>query len=102
MELRMNIRPNKVVADSIDGIHRKIGNHCCCIITTYGNYMHANDNYIIVVNMQKFNKKTSQIRKRGKTVSTIIRRSHWVGYVYFIPKAWFQASGMVVKQYYLS
>lgn len=104
MELRFKVTPYIVTKYSreeiVNSVYQmnNIGIACFTMNSRYGHYFGQykdkhNNEFIIVFNIQKFNKKTKQtqkVDKTGKNITTseIVRRKHFVGYIYKIPKIW--------------
>lgn len=114
MELRFKITPTIITKSSreeiVTSVMKMINNGIGCFTMSsrygmyFGQYKDNLDNeFIIVFNIQKFNKKTKQtqkVTKAGKNVTTseIIRRKHFVGYIYKIPKIWLDITENKVMQ----
>jgi hypothetical protein len=105
MILKLNIKATKIQGQSKSELMDRLHMYGYTVSSKYGSYygsMNDRDEYILVANFQKVNKKTKQVKKnikgKIKTVSTIIRRAHWIAYYYRIPKAWLEASGSKVEQ----
>ncbi len=104
MKLIFTVKPSVVKGRSKEDIKSKCGLHGWTISNngTYYTGIRDDDHYVRVVNFQKFRKKTRQTKKvvKGKSVttSTVIRASHWVGYVYRIPVTFLKESDMKVVQ----
>lgn len=106
MRLSLNIKPSIITGNSKDKIKSRLrlyGWSC----SNYGSYYSysggfKNDDYICVINFEKFRKKTKQNKKvvKGKSVTTskVIRKAHWVGYYYLIPISFLKESRMKVIQ----
>lgn len=99
MRLYIDVKPSKYTANSRAEIIRKLP-VSGYTISRYGNYYAEDKDYVYAVNFQKFNKKTKQTKSKtsGKTTSTIIRRKHYVAYVYRLPKVWLAETKKEVKQ----
>lgn len=98
MRLYIEVKPSKYTAKSREELIHKlpVSGHT---FSRYGNYYAEDKDYVYAVNFQKFNKKTKQTKsKNGKTVSTILRRKHYVAYVYRLPKVWLAETKTEVKQ----
>ena len=103
MRLSLNIKPSTITGNSKDNIKsvlRLYGWTC----SNYGSYYSGfkNDDYIYVINFEKFRRKTKQNKRmiKGKSVtsSKVIRKAHWVGYYYLIPISFLKESRMKVIQ----
>lgn len=117
MKLRIKVTPTIVTKNTrdeiVDSVYKmnNIGIGCITISSRYGHFFgqykdKLNNEFIIVFNIQKFNKKTKQtqkVDKTGKNITTseIIRRKHFVGYIYKIPKIWldFTENKVIQKNY---
>lgn len=103
MRLYIDVKPSIKTARSRELLIHKLPT-CPYTISKYGNYHAEDSNYVYAINIQKFNKKTKQVKskKTGKTTSTIIRHKHYEGYVYKFPKAWLEATRTEVKQKHMN
>lgn len=102
MRLITKLRPNKYVGKTKSDINSKANLYGWCSSGYGHSYMSPNvreNEFIYVVNYIKVRKKTEQKKqKNGKTKSTIIRNSHWIGYVYKIPMSWLKSEKKKVIQ----
>jgi hypothetical protein len=104
MILKVRIRPQKIESHYKYDIPSKLGLNPT--YSRYGNHftklISKNEDDIYVINYEKHRKKTRQkkVTKNGKKVtkSTVIRNSHWIGYVYCIPKFWLMTENKIVIQ----
>lgn len=117
MKLRIKVTPTIVTKNTrdeiVDSVYKmnNTGIGCITMSSRYGHFFgqykdKLNNEFIIVFNIQKFNKKTKQtqkVDKTGKNITTseIIRRKHFVGYIYKIPKIWldFTENKVIQKNY---
>jgi hypothetical protein len=98
MVLKLNIKPRIVKSSTKEGIKNFI-NRLSYSICRYGNYVVSSDGKnAVVINYEMVNKKTKQVRKNGNTVSKIVRRKEWTGYVYYIPINVLHIMNISVKQ----
>jgi len=101
MRLSITIKPSTITGNSKDEIKSRLRLYGWTS-SNYGNYYRDDNNYIYVINFEKFRKKSKQIQKvvKGKSVSTskVIRKAHWVGYYYQIPISFLKESRMKVIQ----
>lgn len=104
MELRFKVTPTIVTKNTKEEIIDRVyqmsnkNKYTFTMSSRYGHFFgqykdKLNNEFIIVFNIQKFNKKTKQtqkVDKTGKNITTseIVRRKHFVGYIYKIPKIW--------------
>lgn len=99
MKLVLNIKPRKVTATTKESVLAKLGNRSGYTFSSlYGDYRASTKTDVIVYNLQKVNKKTKQVKKGDKTISTIIRKKEWVMHYYYIPFDVLKALGLEVKQ----
>ena len=103
MELHFKIKPRIVKATSREGLESKIGFYG----RTYGSY---GDGYLsckyngeecaLVVNYEKVNRKTKQIRyKNGKYKSSeVVKEKQWIGYAYYFPISLLKVMNLKVVQ----
>ena len=86
MKLIITVKPSVVQGRSKDEIKSKLNLYGWCS-SNHGSYfsqLRHTDDYIYVINFQKFRRKTKQTKKvvDGKSVtkSKVIRPTHWVGF----------------------
>lgn len=94
MKLYLNIKPIVITGKTKGEIYNKLPGHMN-ISSTYGIYNHNTKDCVIVVNFQKFNKKT----KRTAENTIVLRKSHWKAYVYYIPYSVLTALNLKVYQH---
>lgn len=99
MKISVKFKPYVIKGLNKSDIKRKING--IQTFSSIGNFVQSyNNEFAIVVNYVKFNRKTKQTRNafQDKTSSTIVRSKHWIGYVYHIPINFLTVSRMKVIQ----
>lgn len=101
MNITVKINPIKYKAATKQGLLNKMGMTSGCF-GTYGNTRSSviSKDGVRVFTCEKFRRKTKQrfSKSKGKTVSTVVRPAHWVGYVYAIPYSVLDAAHLKVEQ----
>lgn len=103
MILKLKVAPIKMQDANKATLVSKIVNGKPLTIGTQGvYYSNMNDTFARVYNIQKVNKKTSQVKKNGVkgqvTQSTILRKKHWVANVYDLNISVLKAFDLTVEQ----
>lgn len=99
MKLTINVKPSIVTATRKEEITRKAGG-ISFTCGTCGNYItSSNQKDAIVINYHKVNRKIKRtINRKGEVKSSVVRESHWIGYIYRFKLELLMATKLQVKQ----
>lgn len=102
MRLSLNIKPIRFESQTKEAVMRKaVGDRCFTVASCSAGYAPIGSQAVTVVrvfNLEKRRKRVQRSVVRGKRVTKVLNRTHWVCYAYDFPIAVLTALGVKVMQ----
>jgi hypothetical protein len=103
MYLHVKLKPRVLTAPNREQIWRDATRGTIFTVGTHGVYRvsldkNLKDSFVRVINFEKRRKKVERTIVKGKKVSSVISRAHWVAFVYDIPVVLINAMNVRVYQ----